>query len=107
MASKSKTVINNQIFLGLPWKTVKPKYEKVIAKLEKKYPLYLTIVGRNDDQNAANLFEVIKKRISASSEAIFDATGGNPNVEPPRDCRRLQLLRRWSYDEQDNEQVFN
>lgn len=70
----------NQVFVGLPWKNVRPKYDKIISALEKKFPLYFTIVGRNDAQGAEDLFEIIKQRIATSSYAVFDATGGNANV---------------------------
>lgn len=78
--AKNRQFIPNQVFVGLPWKTVRPKYERVIDKLSKKYPLHFTIVGRDDGQDAKALFEVIKERIGASSHAVFDATGGNANV---------------------------
>ena len=78
MANRSFTA--NQVFIGIPWKNVRARYEKVIHKLEQKYPLQFSIVGRNDGQDAQELFEIIKQRIAASSHAIFDATGGNANV---------------------------
>lgn len=79
MAAK-RNFIPNQVFVGLPWKTVKPKYERIIENLAKKYPLHFTIVGRNDGQDAGALFQIIKDRIGSSSYAVFDATGGNANV---------------------------
>ena len=72
--------IPNQVFLGLPWKTVRPKYEKITERLRRRFPLSFVIVGREDNQDAEDLLEVIKKRIITSSYAIFDATGGNANV---------------------------
>jgi hypothetical protein len=80
MATTKKKVVPNQVFVGLPWKTVRQRYERIIPKLEKKYPLHFTIVGRSDSQDAKALFEVIKERITSSSYALFDATGGNANV---------------------------
>lgn len=75
-----RDVIQNQVFIGLPWKNVRPRYEKAITKLAKKYALSFSIVGRDDAQEAEDLLAVIKERISSSSYAIFDATSGNANV---------------------------
>ena len=80
MASAKREFIPNQVFIGLPWKNVRPKYEKILPSLVKKYPLHFTIVGRNDGQGAEDLLEIIKQRITSSSYAVFDATGGNANV---------------------------
>ncbi len=72
--------IPNQVFIGAPWSVVRPKYERTIAKLKKKFPLSFAIVGRGDGQEAEDLLDVIKRRIDASSFVVFDATGGNANV---------------------------
>lgn len=80
MATTKDTVIANQIFLGLPWKTVRKKYETITDSFKKKYPLSFVIVGRGDNQDAEDLLNVIYDKIESSSYAIFDATGGNANV---------------------------
>lgn len=80
MAGKIREFVPNQVFVGLPWKNVRARYERIIHELTKRYPLHFTIVGRDDGQDAKSLFEVIKVRIASSSYAVFDATGGNANV---------------------------
>ena len=77
--SKEDT-IPNQVFIGAPWSVTRPKYERAIAKLKKKFPLSFVIVGRGDGQEAEDLLAVIKKKIDLSSFVVFDATGGNANV---------------------------
>lgn len=72
--------IPNQVFVGMPWKNVRKRYEKVIDRLKVLSPLSFVIVGRGDDQDAEDLLEVIKGKLEESSYAIFDATGGNANV---------------------------
>lgn len=80
MARPPRTFVPNQVFLGIPWKTTKVKYEKIAEELEAIFPLHFVIIGRNDGQEAVQLFEFIKSKISSSSYANFDVTGGNPNI---------------------------
>src|SRR3989304_1091363 len=79
-SSANQGVIPNQIFLAIPWKSPRPKYEKAIGSLRSRSPLSFVIVGRSDSQDAEDLLEVIKERLESSSYAIFDATNGNANV---------------------------
>jgi hypothetical protein len=72
--------IPNQVFVGLPWKNVKKRFERVIDRLQIRSPLSFVIVGRGDNQDAEDLLEVIKAKLERSSYAIFDATAGNANV---------------------------
>src|SRR3989304_3140743 len=54
--------------------------EIATAPLRKKRPLSFAIVGREENQEAEDLLQLIKDTILSSSFAIFDATYGNPNV---------------------------
>ena len=84
MVTKSRPtrsdVVANQIFLAIPWKGVRQRYENCVDHLRSRSPLSFVIVGRSDRQNADDLLEVIKERLESSSHAVFDATGGNANV---------------------------
>ena len=62
-------VIANQVFLAIPWKGVRPKYEACTDRLKYQSPLSFIIVGRADNQDADDLLEVIKERINGSSYA--------------------------------------
>ena len=73
-------VIPNRVFVGLPWKNVRPRYERAIDWLSIRSPLSFVIVGRGDNQDAQDLLEVIKSKLESSSYAVFDATAGNANV---------------------------
>jgi hypothetical protein len=76
----NRIIIPNQVFIGLPWKNVRRRFDHVIDRLEIRSPLSFVIVGRGDDQDAEDLLEVIKAKLENSSYAIFDATAGNANV---------------------------
>lgn len=78
--SKKVTVKVNQFFIGCPWKTIRPKYEQVIAFLKEEYPIECVIVGRTTGHDAKELWGVIRDKIEESALCIFDAGFSNPNV---------------------------
>jgi len=79
VANIKSAIVANQIFIGLPW-TARARYDNAVGYLRTRSPLSFIIVGRNDRQDAEDLFEIIKERIKSSSFGIFDASAGNANV---------------------------
>src|SRR5689334_22627240 len=78
--SPIKEIIPNQIFIGCPWKTVRKKYLGISEQLKKKFPVHFVIIGSEVGNSAEDLLNNIKSKLESSSDALFDVTGGNPNV---------------------------
>ncbi|TSC68302.1 MAG: hypothetical protein G01um101466_486 [Parcubacteria group bacterium Gr01-1014_66] len=77
---QKQNTVRNQVFIGCPYHTVRPKYERIVKELKKKYPICFEIIGRTTKSEAMELLDLIKIKLGSSSAAIFDATGGNANV---------------------------
>jgi hypothetical protein len=55
MSVKHIPVIRNQVFIGCPWRIVRPKYEEAIKRINRKYPLSFIIIGKDSSQEAEDL----------------------------------------------------
>lgn len=54
---------------------------EIVDKLKTRFPTSFIIIGKDRTaQEAVELLDLIKEKLSSSSFAIFDATGGNANV---------------------------
>ena len=69
------------------------------------YTVARACAGPGDNE----LFDLLERR-KTEIEAVMANSLGTSKLhawfEPPRDFRRLQLLREWSHDEADEQQVF-
>ena len=76
----NKEVVPNQVFIGCPWRIVRKKYLDISEELKKKFPIHFVIIGSEAAHTAADLLNYIKTKLETSSTALFDVSGGNPNV---------------------------
>jgi len=72
--------VPNSVFIGCPWRIVRPKYERCAKQLDKRFPLAVLLIDSARTPDAQQLFTLIKERLAESSLALFDVTGGNANV---------------------------
>lgn len=78
--ARDQPVVENQFFIGVPWKDVRQKFEEAIRELQGEYPVDCVVFGRNTGQDANDLWNSIQKEIQASAATVFDVTGSNANV---------------------------
>ena len=77
---KGRRVVPNRIFLAYPWERYRKHYEEVCNEMHRRFPVYFFALGRPRGTRAEDLYQRIKKVVSASTFALFDASKGNPNV---------------------------